>query len=62
MVKPVGQSPICLSLEEVGTNDGHEVLMEVDYIILLNVGNPQDILDQQLIKTLCQSPKGFDYS
>ena len=50
MVKPVEQAPICLSLEEVEVHAGHEGLMEVDYIILLNVGNPQDILDQQLIK------------
>jgi hypothetical protein len=38
---------ICLSFEEVSVHAGHKVWMEVD-IILLIVGNPQGILDQQL--------------
>jgi len=39
---------IHLSLEEVAVHAGHKVLMDVDDIILLIVGIPQGILDQQL--------------
>jgi hypothetical protein len=35
-------------LEEVGVRAGHEVLTDVDDKILLIVGNPQRVFDQQL--------------
>jgi hypothetical protein len=35
-------------LEEAAVHSGHEVLVEVDVNILLIVGNPKGILDQQL--------------
>jgi hypothetical protein len=35
-------------LEEVAVHDGCEVLMEVDNDIALILGDPQEILDQQL--------------
>jgi hypothetical protein len=41
-------------LEEVAVRAGHEVSMKVDDNILLIVGDPQGILDQQLrTKQIC---------
>ncbi len=44
IVRPIECTPICLSMEEVAVHAGHKVFMEVDYI-LLDVGDPQGILD-----------------
>jgi hypothetical protein len=41
MDKPIEQSPIHLSLEEVAVRAGHKVLMEVDDNILPIVAEPQ---------------------
>jgi hypothetical protein len=48
MVGPIQEAPICLSLEEVTVCAGIEVLMEVDTVILMIVGNWWGILDQKL--------------
>ena len=47
MVKPIEKVFICLSLEEVAVDAGHEGLIAVD-LYFTNCGDLQDILDQQL--------------
>jgi hypothetical protein len=48
MVRPIEKYPNHLSLEDVALPDDHDVLTDVDVNILLIVGDPQGILDQQL--------------
>jgi hypothetical protein len=40
IVRSIGESPVCLSVEEVTDRAGQEVLMEVDDKISLIVGDP----------------------
>ncbi len=48
MVRPIGYAPPCQSSEEIVVRAGHEVMMEVDGNISMNVVNPQGIFDQHL--------------
>jgi hypothetical protein len=48
IIRPIEYAPICLSIKEVAVCAGRKVSMEVDDNILLIVGDPQLIFDQQL--------------
>jgi hypothetical protein len=48
MVRPIKEAHICVSFEEVTVHASHKVLIEFEDNILLIVGNPQAILNQQL--------------
>jgi hypothetical protein len=49
MVRLVALAPFCLSFEEKTVRVGNKVLMEVDDNILLNVADPQGIIEKQLM-------------
>jgi hypothetical protein len=46
MIRPIELAPFCLSFEKVAMRVCHKVLTEVKYILLI-VGDPQGILNQQ---------------
>jgi hypothetical protein len=48
MARPIDEAPISMFLEEVTVHGAHEVLMEVDNINGLIVGDLQGVVGRQL--------------
>ncbi len=48
MARPIDKAPISMSLEEVTVHAAHEVLMEVDNVNGLIVGDLEGVVGRQL--------------